>query len=483
MTRQDYDYDVIIIGGGGAGIAAAIEALDAGARVLLCEAAQRIGGSAANSGGVIMAAGSDIQRSRGIEDSVDELYTWYMAVNQHQVEPALARRLCEGGVPTLEWLRSFGVTFNPDALYVTGVESPKTPRGHPADGMGLAIMTALEGAARSRGLEVAVKTRVDRLLTDEDGAVCGIHAAGADVYAPSVVITTGGFGNNLEMLRKYYQDAAQHGEEWHFYVGIDENQGDGIVLGQQAGAAIVTGGRDRGNSVITASFSKEPEPYIPGWLVYVNRDGFRFIDETSAYVVMDHAVNAQPGSRCWAIMDHAAFTRSESDPAYKTKGFLEFPTPNWQPDALARHHREGTVVSADTPQALGEKLGINPEALAATLAEYNRDAALKEDSHYLKDPHCLIPHVKPPYYAVELRAAGVGTTHTGLRIDRETRVIGTHGRRIPGLYAAGECAGGVMRYYVGGGNSLLNNFVFGRVAGRNAALDAGKARSGKHNDN
>jgi len=130
------------------------------------------------------------------------------------------------------------------------------------------------------------------------------------------------------------------------------------------------------------------------------------------------------------------------------------------------------VLSADTPEELGRKAGINPHALAATLAEYNRDVAAGEDTHYLKDIGSLVPLLKPPFYAVELRAAGVGTTHTGLRIDREAQVIGTHGARIKGLYCAGECAGGVMRYYVGGGNSLLNNFVYGRVAGRNAARAA-----------
>jgi fumarate reductase flavoprotein subunit len=110
------DYDVIIIGGGGAGIAAANEALDAGASVLVCEAAQRIGGSAANSGGVIMAAGSDIQKSKGINDTVDAMFHFYMSYSHYEVEPALVRRLCEGGVPTIEWLRSYGVSFNPDYL-------------------------------------------------------------------------------------------------------------------------------------------------------------------------------------------------------------------------------------------------------------------------------------------------------------------------------------------------------------------------------
>jgi len=467
MSNQNWDYDVIIIGGGGAGIAAAIEALNAGATVLLCEAAQRVGGSAANSGGVIMAAGSDIQESRGIQDSVDDLYNYYMTVNHNEVEPALARRLCEGGVPTLDWLRSYGVSFNPDALYVTGIENPKAPRGHPATGMGAAIMEALSQAALSqKGLEVAVRTRVTELLV-EDGRVRGIRSPGAVVRAAAVVITTGGFGNNFELLQRYYPAAARHGKEWHIYVGIKENQGDGLTMGMAAGAAIV--GDGSGQCLYTASFSKEVEPYLPGWLVFVNKEGFRFIDETPAYVLTDNVLNAQPDAICFALMDHAAFTREPKDPKYRSKGFLEFPTPNWTPEMLARHLANGKVHKGITLQELGRSAGIAPEGLAATIETYNGDCAAGRDAHYRKAASFLLPLDKPPFYAVELRPTCVGTTHTGLRIDVETRVIGRNGRPIAGLYAAGECTGGVMKYYAGGGNSLLNNFVFGRVAGRNAA--------------
>ena len=461
------DFDVIVVGGGGAGVAAAIEALDAGAKVLLCEAAQRIGGSAANSGGVIMAAGTDIQKSKGIQDSVDDLYNYYMTINLHQVEPALVRRLCEGGVPTIDWLQSFGVTFNAEGLYPAGLENPKAPRGHPANGMGLAIMQALEQAAMSKGLEVAVKTRVSELLI-EDGRVCGIRVDGADVRAPSVVITTGGFGNNYDLLKQYYPVAARQGQDWHFYIGVKENRGDGLQMGLNAGAAIV--GEGGGQCVFTASFSKEVEPYIPGWLVYINKDGFRFIDETPAYVVTDHVLNQQRDGICFAVMDHAAFTRADNDPVYKTKGFLEFPTPNWVPEMLAKHLANGKVFKGETVQELGRNAGISPDAFAATIAEYNRDCANKHDSHFLKNPHSLLPLLKPPFYAIELRATAVGTTHTGLKINTEAQVIGKNGQSIPGLYCAGECAGGVMKNYAGGGNSLLNCFVYGRVAGKNAAL-------------
>lgn len=460
------DFDVIIIGGGGAGTAAAIEALDAGAKVLLCEAAQRLGGSAANSGGVIMAAGSDIQKAKGIEDSVDDMYNYYMTVNLHGVEPALARKLCEGGAPTLDWLRSFGVSFNADGLYPAGLENPKAPRGHPANGMGLAIMQALEQAAMSKGLEVALKTRVEGLIVEE-GKVCGIRAGGAEVRAPAVIIATGGFGNNFEMLQRYFPAAAKQGKDWHFYIGVQENRGDGINMGLDIGAALV--GEGGGQCVFTASFSKEVEPYIPGWLVYVNKDGFRFIDETPAYVVTDHVLNEQRDGICYAVMDHAAFTRDEKDPKYKSKGFLEFPTPNWVPEKLAEHLAKGKIVKGDTLEALGRKTGIAPAALAATIEEYNRDCAAGRDSHYLKDAHFLLPLSTPPFYAMELRATAVGTTHAGLRINSEAQVIGTDGRPIAGLYCAGECAGGVMKHYAGGGNSLLNCFVYGRTAGRNAA--------------
>lgn len=461
------DFDVIVIGGGGAGLAASIEALERGARVLLCEKARRIGGSTANSGGVIMAAGTDVQRAAGVEDSPADLFEHYMTHNKYLVEPALARTLCDGGQETLDWLRSHGVAFDPAQLYVTGVENPRAPRGHPATGNGHAIMVALENAAMARGLEVSLATCVDGLIRDADGHVRGIRAQGTEVTADSVVVATGGFGNDLGMLQRYFPDAAQHGAEWHFYVGIDENTGDGHRFAEEAGAAIV--GHGLGNALLTASFSKEPEPYIPGWLLYVNSEGRRFVNETGAYVIMDHVVNRQPGARCWAIMDHAAFARDESDARYRTAEFLIFPTPNWQPEALARHCAAGKIHRGDTLEELGHRAGIAPEALAATVARYNRDAGVGNDTQYLKAPAYLLPLTEPPFYAIELRAAGVGSTHAGLRIDREARVYDREGSPIPGLFAAGECTGGVMAHYVGGGNSLLNNFVFGRIAGRSAA--------------
>ena len=461
------DYDVIIVGGGGAGVAAAIEALDSGAKVLLCEAAQRLGGSAANSGGVIMAAGSPLQKSQGIEDSVDDLYNYYMTVNLNEVEPALAYKLCAGGVPTMEWLQSHGVTFSAQGLYVTGIENPKTPRGHTADGNGYTIMEKLSQAAMAKGLEVALKTRVTGLLRDDKGAVCGISTEDTEVRAPTVILTTGGFGNNMEMLQQYFPDAARHGKDWHFYIGIDENKGDGLQMGLDAGAAVV--GEGGGQCIITPIFSKEVEPYIPAWMIYVNKNGFRFIDETAPYVVMDHVVYDQPDGVCFAIMDHAAFTRDENDPKYKTKEFLVFPTPNWTPEKLAEHQQNGKIHKADTLEELGRKAGIAPDALAATMAEYNHDVASGRDNHYLKNKTYLLPLTTPPYYAVELRATAVGTTHTGLRVNIDAEVIGSNGRAIPGLYCAGECAGGIMKHYAGGGNSLLNCFVYGRVAGRNAA--------------
>ncbi len=473
METQQYDFDVIVVGGGCSGVAAALEAIEAGASVLLCEAAQRLGGSAANSGGVIIAAGSDLQKRRGIEDSVDDFYNYYMTINHSEVEPMLARRLCEGGAPTLDWLRSFGVTFNADNIYVTGVENPKTPRGHPADGMGYGIMEPLIQKVMARGLEVAVNTRVTNLAV-EDGVVCGIVAEGTKVRAPSVVLATGGFSNNFEMLKKYYPDAARHGEDWHFAIGVKEHRGDGLKMGSAAGAALV--GWGTGQCLYTANFSKEVEPYLPGWLVYVNKNGFRFIDETPAYVFTDNVLNAQPDGVCFAVMDHATFTRDEGDPKYKSKGFLEFPLSNWSPERLAHHLANGKILKSETLEGLAQLAGMPGETLAATIAEYNRSCAMGRDSHYLKDPHCLVPVAQPPFYAIELRAAAVGTTHTGLRINADAEVIGVNGRPLPGLFCAGECAGGVMKYYAGGGNSLLSGFVFGRIAGRNAASRARSAR-------
>src|ERR1700761_1325257 len=158
------DCDVLVVGGGGAGMAAAIEAADAGASVIGLGAGKRTGGSAARSGGVFYAAATSVQKAAGVHDSVEAMYRYYMTFNRWNLEPWLIRRFCEESAPTLEWLIALGADVPAEGLYVSGVDD--VPRGHHVRGSGAALFDHLSGAAASRNVEIHCAIRVERLLTE-----------------------------------------------------------------------------------------------------------------------------------------------------------------------------------------------------------------------------------------------------------------------------------------------------------------------------
>jgi fumarate reductase flavoprotein subunit len=167
--------------------------------VLIIEAADRAGGSTALSGGVFYAAGTAVQRARGIDgDTPDAMFQYYMTLNQYKLEPALVRRLCDEAPAALEWLTELGVEFPESNLYVAGVD--KIARGHRAAGMGLEIATVLEGACNRSGVDLVTRTRV-RELCLENGRVVGVRVDGEELRTNAVVIATGGFGNNPSSSR------------------------------------------------------------------------------------------------------------------------------------------------------------------------------------------------------------------------------------------------------------------------------------------
>jgi len=466
---SERDYDVVVVGGGGAGMSAAIEAHDAGARVALIEADEKLGGSTALSGGVYYAAGTTVQRAKGIEgDSADAMFEYYMTLNQYRVEASLARTLSDHAAPGLEWLIGMGVTFRPEDLYSSGVESVE--RGHQASGNGAEIAEALDREVSKRSIDVALKTRVQQLVTDDEtGRVMGVEAGGETITAGAVVLTTGGFGANPYFLNKYYPEAAAH-LDWAWYIGNPNCVGDGLVLGEQAGAEIV--GYNRGLLLTTPNFRKELEVFVPGWLVYVNREGRRFVNEMAEYAVMSGVVKAQTGGSCFALFDDDAKRTAKPNKKYADAFAAGIIPMNWVADELEAQVHTGKVIKADTLEALETKCGIRPGSLRATVDKYNADQAAGVDTMFFKNGAEMKPIAKPPFYAVEVRPAIICLTSTGVRIDATTQALDDLDRPIRGLFAAGETTGGVLGdRYIGGGNSIANAIVFGRIAGKSAAAE------------
>jgi fumarate reductase flavoprotein subunit len=459
------DYDVIIIGGGGAGLAAAHQALEHDARILVVDAGDRLGGSTSLSGGHIYAAGTSIQRAAGIfDDSPEHALRYYMILNQYKLEPAPVRRLCEEAPHVVEWLLGLGVEFPVDGLQAGGVDP--TPREHCPVGNGAAIVAALEGAIDGR-VDVALRTRVRHLLVEEERVV-GIKVDDMEVRAPSVIVSSGGFGANPELLARYYPDAAAQGD-WTWYIGSEHAQGDHLALGAAAGADVT--GFNRGLLLATPGFRRELEVGGPSWLVYVNVEGRRFVPETLPYNVMAGVLKEQTGGHCFAIFDDDARATAQPDPHILAAVRAGTRTTCWMTESLDEFIEDRKILRANTLEDLARQTGIRHPALQTTLDTYNSDCEAGVDTRFGKVASAWKPVLKPPFYAARIRPAVVCFTSTGLRIDEHARVHDFADRPIPGLFAAGEAAGGVLGDRVfGGGSSMAHVLSFGRIAGRNAAL-------------
>jgi predicted oxidoreductase len=464
---DERSYDVVVVGGGFAGLAAALEASAAGASVLLVEGQRALGGSSALSGGIVMGAGTSVQESAGIQDSADALYRDYLLFTQHSVAPGVARRLAEGSAPAIEWLISHGVEFLDELVYAA--EEP-VPRSHVTRRGGRGIVKALLAAVqREATIDIALGRRVDRLLTADD-RVCGVAVGDDEVGANAVVVATGGFGANRSLWPRLPTLTDSHEAAW--YVGASGSQGDHLRMAMQVGAGIV--GYGRGLTLATPGFAASRlEVYFPGWLVMVDRAGRRQVDESTSYAVMELAHRRH--GPLFAVFDESARLAARPDQAPRYKQTIPgMPTTgvesNWTTPVIDEMVGAGRIKRANSLAGLGPLIGVDGPGLDASLSRYNDGAARGLDPDFAKDAKFLDPVLTPPFYGCALSLGILALTGEGLAIDADAHVLDRAGAVVPGLYAAGECAGGVLGdAYVGSGNSIAACLVFGRTAGLHAA--------------
>lgn len=467
---MERDFDVIVIGGGGAGLSAALEAHAAGGSVIILEADTKLGGATALSGGVFYAAGTSVQRAAGVEDSADAMFDYLMTLNQWSVKPDIIRKVCDEGAEAVDWLIGLGVDFPPEKLVKGGIES--VPRAHPSHGAGMGIAEGLINAAGAAGIETALGTRVERLLV-ENGAVVGVHAGGMDLRAPATIITTGGFANSPDMLARHYPTAARRGNwVWAVHHHAPFILGDGLKLAEAVDAALT--GHDTGLLLPSSNApGRALEPFMPPWLMMVNREGRRFIPEMSSYTISGYAIQEQTDEVAFAIWDEAALVDASADLAYLDPYGAGINIPTWEEDTIRARVASGEFVCAQSLAELAQRLGVDGIALEATVAAYNADCADGVDRAFFQEGGKRYPVASGPFYGAEIRAAVIGVTGAGLDIDRETRVLDRHNRPVPGLYAAGEVCGVTMgKRYGGGGMSIAPAIILGRHAGRVAAARA-----------
>jgi flavocytochrome c len=450
--------DVVVIGAGGAGLAAAISASQNGARVTVLEKMPRAGGNTLISGAAYNAVDPDRQKPQGIEDSIDLHYTQTYEGGDKMGDPVLVRTLVEGALSALQWMESMGMEFTPDVFTVLGGLWPRAHRPVKPLGTGYIETDLNYIKAHSDQITILYDTKATELIT-RNGRVTGVKASGPDTdytftAIKAVVIATGGFGANKELRQQYntqWPDLTSAGTTNH-----PGATGDGLVMAEAVGADFA--GMDyiqllpMGDPV-TGSLSGNIEQGVEDRF-FVNKEGNRFVDEGARRDVMTLALFQQRDALMWVICDKHSY-----------------PTPDVKNnfnESIAELIRQERAYGADTIEELAGKIGVPAANLEAAVEEFNAgvDAGTDKWGRTL----FKIKIDSPPYYA-GARIPTVHHTMGGIKINSKTQVIDKSGNVIPGLYAAGEATGGIHGSNRLGGNALADIHVFGRIAGTNAAAE------------
>ena len=463
------DWDLVVIGAGAAGLAAAVAAGERGARVLVLESEEQIGGSMILSGGVFTAAGTSVQAELGIEDSPESYFREYMSLNRWLLQPGLVRSFCHQSTDTFEWLLGLGLDV-PAKLSANGhepgvrrVDVEAGRRGHVPVGEGLALTEVLDQARRRHGSDVVCNTRIERLIV-EDGRVAGVVADGIEVRVPAVVVATGGMTRNPELLARYFPQAVR-ADENVFVVSGPGSRGDHIGLGQQVDAAIVG---DRWGMMLLGGYFQRLHHWQSGFppvaRILVDTTGRRYVNEDAPYSVGFQAIESR-GGHAWMIFDERA--RLGLDPTYAS----------WTPHNIEREADAGRTHRAPDLETLASRIDVPAAALTATVQRWNDTLPNGHDPDFLRHESLeqfRAPLPEPiamaPFYAVRVLPSQLIISQTGLQIDSKARVIDRFGRIVPGLFAAGEAAGGLLGPHYIGGCALASALTMGRRAGLSAPV-------------
>ncbi len=447
---------VLVLGSGLAGCAALLAAAEAGQYAVMLEKTSEIGGSTVKSAGLSAFASTREQVAQGIADSVELLRKDLLEVGRHRNDERLVDLYCDHQLETYDWLTAHGVVYGE----VHAASGQSAPRSHPTDTT--AMLVHLLKAAGRLGARVVMDASAQRLLR-ESGRVVGVDVTipgGARrVLADAVVIATGGFSQNPELLTRFAPQM-----EHALRAGGLGCEGDGLLMAWQLGAGVVDTPYIKG----TYGHFHEPHPDEDGTgvlavykgAIAVNREGRRFVDESRNYKEIGDAALAQPGVTTFQVFDSRVLAATSDEvPIYDFGG----------------RERAGMLVRADSIEELEDTLGLPEGMLVATVEDYNTalrtgqpDALGRTHlSGAVGDP---FPLEAPPFFAHRTGTV-VLATYCGLTVDTELRVLDVFGDPIERLYAAGEVLGGFHGAGYMTGTSIGKAGIFGRLAGRHAAAE------------
>ncbi|MGK0600892.1 flavocytochrome c [Yokenella regensburgei] len=448
-TDTPKQYDVVVIGSGGAGLSAAIQAHDDGARVLIVEKMPTIGGNTIKASAGMNAAETRFQRVKGIEDSKALFYAETLKGGKNKNNPQLLQRFVENAPEAIEWLATRGIMLN-DITTTGGMSIDRTHRPRDGSAVGGYLISGLVRNVTRRGIDVMLDTSVDEILLTK-GEVSGVRLLNDEqeqitVQTRSVVVATGGFSANSAMVVKYRPDLAGFVTTNH-----KGATGGGIALLEQIGAGTVDMGEIQIHPTVEQNTSYLiSESIRGGGAILVNQQGNRFFNEMETRDKVSASIIALPEHYAYIVFDEHVRAKNKAADEYIAKGF---------------------VTSASSPRALAAKLGMDEHAFLATLERYNGFVEKQHDDDFGRTTALRNPINEGPFHAIRI-APGVHHTMGGVTITTEAEVLNTEQQAIPGAYAAGEVVGGIHGGNRIGGNAVADIIIFGTLAGHQAALRA-----------
>ncbi len=475
MKQESLKADIVIIGGGGAGLAAAVQAAENGKKVAILEKRHAVGGNTAMAHG-FFAADSPVQKRMMADAPKDVLFKLAMDYHHWTINPRLVRTYMNKSADTVSWLEAKGLkivtvaVLNPNYTYRTF---------HMGEGpTGIIVVKLLAKNAADLGVTVYTKAAAKKILLDTGGKVKGVLATtengDVSIEAKSVIITTGGYGGNKDLLQKYcpgysYDDVN--------YLGLKDLTGDGLLMAIEAGAATegmgmphYWGGHYLGANSVNL-VNQRPE------MIWVNKNGERFYDESLLFDMglRGNILERQPGNVSFTIFDEKIKQSLTAEGLIGSQVALRWSPPDitWESvlSQLPGEVGKGYVKIADSLDEIAGWMGAPPEVFKATISEYNVDCDKGYDSVFVKDRRYLQPLRNPPYYAVMFRQTLLDTMG-GIKTNHRMEILDQDTRPIPGLYAAGVCVGGYQSAsycYMLAGTMFGFSLNSGRIAADNAS--------------
>ena len=488
------DADVVVVGAGGAGMTAAITAAAEGKSVVILESQSMVGGNSVratggmNAGKTVYQDENEFGESAGVEktlktaaekyadnetitalaktvseqwaayqanptgyfDSVELMELDTMIGGKGINDPELVETLCANSADAIDWLDEHGITLHNVSSFggasVKRIHRPVNAEGKTVS-VGSYMIPLLQENCEKAGVKMMLDTTATEILTDANGAAVGVKATGASgetvtVNAKAVVLASGGFGANLDMVVKYKPEL-----KGFMTTNAPGIQGQGIEMAQAIGAATVDMDQIQIHPTVEANTAALITEGLRGdGAILINEEGQRFIDEVGTRDVVSAAEIAQTGSYSWLVVDQAMADASSVIQGYIKKGY---------------------TVTGATYEELGKAMGVDAAAFAETMEKWNGYVEAKNDPDFGRTSFAN-PLNTAPYYAVKV-TAGVHHTMGGLKINANTEVLNEKGEVIPGLFAAGEVTGGVHGANRLGGNAVADFTVFGRIAGAAAS--------------